>query len=52
MASAQESSSTVAPSRKDHLEAGKKRVGPLLLVAREKCRLINLHEEQRREIRG
>lgn len=37
MASAQAPSSAAAPSRKDHLEAGKKRVGPLLPVACEKC---------------
>jgi hypothetical protein len=37
MASAQAPSSAAAPSRKDHLEAGKKRVGPLLHVACEKC---------------
>jgi hypothetical protein len=40
MASAQApSSSSAAPSRKEHLEAGKKRVGPLLPVACEKCSL-------------
>ena len=37
MASAQAPSYAAAPSRKDHLEAGKKRVGPLLPVACEKC---------------